>query len=251
MGPALLAALPALLQGGGTLLNMFGARNPARNAGNDLGKIQGYGQQAYNPFIQQGQQAGQQLSPMYQSQAQNPTGQYNDIMSQYQPSAGYQYKQGKLNQMMHNTAAAGGYAGTGGDQQQRGELTNSLMGEDMQQFLKDILGIQGAGMKGLEGQAERGYGAAGNLADYMGTAGSQNAGANYMKQLHGNESMQSGLGMLASLIGGKDAGAGGLSDMFSQLFGGGKGSATSYTDLKSLDPNRAMSQKAASSGLFR
>ena len=52
--------------------------------------------------------------------ANDPNGYYNQLLQGYQPSAGYQYQENKLNQLGHNTAAAGGYAGTGGDFQQRG-----------------------------------------------------------------------------------------------------------------------------------
>lgn len=227
------ATIAALIQGGTALFNTFKGSRDARNTNKQMGQIQQYGQQAYNPFIQQGQQAGQQLSPMYQQQATNPVGQYNDIMGQYQPSAGYQYKQDKLNQALHNTAASGGYAGTGGDQQQRGELTNALMGEDMQQFLQNILGIQGAGQKGLEGQAERGYGAAGNLADYMGAAQGQQGLFNMVGQKQNQGNRNDAASVLAGLIGGKDAGASGLSDIFSKIFGGASNKTTPYTDLKS------------------
>jgi len=231
----------ALIQGGGALFNMFGKRNPARRAGRDLAQIQGYGREAYNPFIQQGQQANQYLSPLYQQQATNPFGQYNEIMNQYQPSAGYQYKQNKLQDFAHNTAASGGYLGTDYDVKERNEMISALLGEDMQQFLSNILGIQGAGQAGLEGQANRGFQAAGGLADFLGTAGSQQAGANYMKRLHGNESMQSGLGQLASLIGGGSLKIPGIS-----------GRTTPMTPLSSRIPNysQAQSPRAASSGLF-
>lgn len=216
--------IAALVQGGTALFNTFSGNRNAKKMNQQLGQIQGYGREAYNPFIQQGQQAGQQLSPMYQQQAQNPVGQYNDILSQYQPSQGYQYKQGKLNQVLHNTAASGGYAGTGGDQQQRGELTNALMGEDMQQFLQNILGIQGAGMKGLEGQQQRGYESSGNLADYLGGAAGQQQLFNMVGQGQNQANRNDAASILSGLIGGsKDNG---LGDLFGKIFGGGSGGAT-------------------------
>lgn len=224
--------MAALIQGGTSLFNQFSGQRDARKNRQQMGQIQGYGREAYNPFIQQGQQAGQQLSPMYQQQMNNPTGQYNDIMSQYQPSQGYQYKQDKLNQMMHNTAASGGYAGTGGDQQQRGELTNALMGEDMQQFLQNILGIQSTGMKGLEGQAERGYGAAGNLADYMGNAAGAQVGSNMFGQANNQGNRNDASSILSGLIGGGNKGAN-FDEIFKMFGKGGGGNTTAFTPLTS------------------
>ena len=217
------ATIAAAIQGGTALFNMFSGNQANKKMNKQMGQIQGYGREAYNPFIQQGQQAGQQLNPMYSQMAANPSGQYNDIMSQYQPSAGYQYKQGKLNQMMHNTAASGGYAGTGGDQQQRGELTNALMGEDMQQFLQNILGIKGAGMTGLQHQADTGYHAAGSMADYLGSAAGQKSLFNMVGQGQNQANRNEGASILAGLIGGKDKGQGALGDIFSKIFGGGGG----------------------------
>ena len=162
------ATIMAAIQAGSSLYNTFGRNNPARAGGKELGKIQGYGQQAYNPFIQQGQQAQQQLSPQYSQMAGNPTDFYNQIMQQYQPSAGFQHQAGKLNQLATNKAAAGGYSGTGGDIFEHGEALQGLMGGDMQQFLQNILGIQGAGQQGLQGQANQGFQASGSLADYLG-----------------------------------------------------------------------------------
>lgn len=233
MSGALLAALPALIQGGTSLFNAFGSNNAARKAGKEFGKIQGYGREAYNPFIQQGQQANQQLSPLYQQQATNPVGQYNDILSQYQPSAGYQYKQDKLNQMAHNTAAAGGYAGTGGDIQNRSELFNGLMGEDMQQFLQNIFGIQNQGVQGLQHQGDMGYHAASSLADYLGTAGGRQGGLNAITKDYSNQTTNNGLSSLAGLIG--NSKENGLGDLFGGMFGGGAGGnkATPFVDLKS------------------
>ena len=240
--------IAALIQGGTALFNTFKGSRDASKTNKQMGQIQQYGQQAYNPFIQQGQQANQQLSPQYQQMAQNPTGQYNDIMSQYQPSQGYQYQKDKLNQYAHNTAASGGYAGTGGDVQDRSELFNGLMGKDMQQFLENIFKIQGSGMQGLEGQQQRGYESAGNLADYMGAAQGQKGLFNMISQNNNQANRSDASSILAGLIGGKGGGEGGLGDIFGSIFGGGK-QATPYTSLNSLDFTRPQSQKAAASGL--
>lgn len=195
------ATMAALIQGGTALYNTFGKNNPGRAAGNALGPIQGYGQSAYNPFIQQGQRAESQLFPQYSQMAGNPTDFYNNILKQYQPSAGYQYQEDKLNKAAGNTAAAGGFAGTDEDVRGRSEMLQQLMGGDMQRFLENILGIQGRGMQGLEQRVDRGYSASSNLADYAGSAATQQAGFDAYGRNQANKARNSGLSALSGLIG--------------------------------------------------
>ena len=232
------ATMMAIAQGANSLYGMFGKNNPGRAANKQLNQIPGYGRDAYNPFIQQGQQAQQQLSPQYSQMASNPMGQYNDIMSQYQPSAGYQYQYDKLNKAAGNTAASGGFAGTDNDVMNRSEMFQGLLGGDMQQFLQNILGIQGTGQAGLQHQADTGYHASGSLADYLGGASQLQARNSAFGRYLGNEnrnSAMSGLGSLAGLLGGGKSPSGG---------------ATPFTPLNKGSYMIPQSSMAASSGLF-
>ncbi len=222
MGLFSAGGIGSLLQGGASLMGMFGKNNPGRAAGSALAPIPEYGKQAYNPFIQQGQQAQQQLNPLYGQMTNNPQDYYNQLLSGYEPSAGYQHRQNNLNQTAHNAAAAGGYAGTGGDIEQRTQLINELMGGDIRQYLNDIMGIQGQGQKGLEGQVDRGFDASGALADYLGGAAGQQAGYNTFTRHQQNVNRNSGLSSLAELIGGGSFG-GGASPFKSLSSIGGRG----------------------------
>ena len=47
-----------------------------------------------------------------------------------------------------NAAAGGGYAGLPFDQEQQTTLVNALMNDDMQQWLQNVLSIQGTGLTG-------------------------------------------------------------------------------------------------------
>ena len=174
-----------------------GGSNPFEHAKPYLNAIPQFGKEAYSPYIQQGQQAQQGL-PNYQQMAQNPGEFYNELSKQYKPSQQYQnrYEQGM--RAANSTAAAGGYVGTPDDQRGRGELVNKLMGEDFQQFLQNILGIQGFGAQGLENQANRGYNASGNLADYLGQANQNLASGEFA----GKQQQQSNkYNLINSLIG--------------------------------------------------
>ena len=253
--------ISALIQGGTALYNTFGKNNPARAAGGELGKIAGYGRDAYNPFIQQGQNAMGQLGPQYSQMAGQPTDFYNQILGQFKPSAGYQYKEDRLNQLGHNTAAAGGYAGTQGDVENRSKAISGLLGEDMQQYLQNILGIQGAGQAGLQRQSDIGFMGAGGLADYLGTVGLNKGNLAANQSRYGNEASTNALGSLAGLIGSKQRPQGqqqpDLMELLSSLFGGGgvgsgqsqlpQGSQMSLNKLNYMSP---VSPVAARSGLF-
>jgi hypothetical protein len=234
--------IAGLIQGASSLYNTFGRNNPSRAAGKELGKIEGYGRDAYNPFIQQGQNATNQLSPQYQQMAGNPTDFYNNIMNQYKPSAGYQYQENKLNSLAKNTAAAGGYGGTPGAVSEHSELINQLLGGDMQQFLQNILGIQGQGQQGLENQVGRGFQASGNLADYLGTNSMMQAGNQFSGQRQQNENRNTGLSSLASLINNKgkyvepQQQQPDIMKLLSSLFGGGKsGASEDYRSLNEIN----------------
>ena len=97
--------------------------------------------------------------PQYGQMAEDPQDFLRQIESGYTPSEGYQYKQNKILQAMRNAAASGGRAGTMLDQEGQGDAVRGLLGEDMQQYLNNVLGIQGGGLSGLErllGGRERG-----------------------------------------------------------------------------------------------
>ena len=229
---ASLGGLGGLVSGGLGLMSAFGSgrrgnENPGGQALGMLNRNPAIGHQYYDPFIQQGQEAGNQLFPIQnqfagiqQQMGNNPTGFLDQLMSQYKPSEGYKYREKNLMQGAHNTAASGGFAGTEGDVRNRSELVNSLMGQDMQQFLQNVLGIQGQGMNpdlaGLGGLSERvgrGYNASSALADYLGDTNSMMASAAGSEAGYRGQSRQQRrsniYNSLSSLIGGIPTGGGG------------------------------------------
>lgn len=95
----------------------------------------------------------------YSRMGRNPTQFLDQIMRSYRPSEGYRFREGRLLGAQRNSAAAGGFAGTHSDQERQAEIANGLLGEDMQQYLQNVLGIQGAGLSGEErriGRFQRG-----------------------------------------------------------------------------------------------
>lgn len=186
-------------------MGIFGS-NPAKAAMPYLQQIPQFGKDAYQPFINQGMGAmsGQ---PNYQEMAQNPTNFLNMLMGQYQPSAGYQHKLDNALKAGGAAGAAGGVAGTPYHQEHMMGLANSLLDQDMQQFLGNVLGIQGFGAQGLENQIGRGFNASGNLADYLGSAYGQMGQAAFGGQQSSNATRQA---LLKGLIQAGAMGAGAL-----------------------------------------
>lgn len=231
--------------------------NPANSAMPYLNQIPGIGRQNLDPFIQRGQQAegrapavydqmyneAHNMPDLYQnnfpqeygSMAKNPTEFLDNIMKSYKPSEGYKYKQGKLLGAARNSAASGGFAGTQYDQDQQANMVNGILGGDMQEFLNNILGIQGQGLQGQERQlagrergqerqmlgqqralamrganeeatAQRGFDAAQALADLLGNTASAQGGVAYQGQRQRNQgrmdARQNRLDFLGQLLGG-------------------------------------------------
>jgi hypothetical protein len=153
----------SLFGGGG------GGPNPADAGMGYLNRIPGETRPYYQPFIESGQQASNIANPVYGQMTQNPNDFLNAIMRNYNPSEGYRYKQREMERAMANSQAAGGFIGTPYAQQQQAEQVQGLLGQDMQEFLRNILGIQGAGLEGQENRMNRGYNASNDYANVIGT----------------------------------------------------------------------------------
>lgn len=191
--------------------------NPADAAQGYLAQVPGQALQQLNPYIQRGQtaEAGNPgiynrmyneyanpdviSPPEYTEMSRNPMAFVENIMKNYEPSRGYRYKEGRMQQAMRNSAASGGFAGTQADQEQQAEAIRGMLGEDMQQFLQNILGVQGQGLSGRERGMERGVLGRERALARMGESGEAAAGRGYdaarsfADLLAGNASERGGL----------------------------------------------------------
>jgi len=162
----------ALGVGGQMASNRANRRNnPSAAAEQHLATVPGAVRPFYDPFIQRGTEAYNRtqglntqynnlfdspgvdpnaLPAEYERMAHNPTDFMNALMRGYNPSEGYRFKQQQMLDAMRNSASSGGFAGTPFNQQQQAETVQGLLGEDMQQYLQNILGIKGAGISGKE-----------------------------------------------------------------------------------------------------
>ncbi len=205
-----------------------GGSNPADTASPYLNQIPGVGHQGYDPYINQGQTAGQTAQSQYDTMTNDPAGFINRLMEQYKPSEGYQFSKDQLMKQYGNAAAAGGIAGTPLDQMNQAQGVQGLLSQDMQQFLSNVLGQHKEGLAGEEGVSNRGYDASKNLTDLLGGALNQQGGLAFNGTQQKNSDKNGLLSALAKALG-MGAGAffggapgaligGGLS---SSMFGGG------------------------------
>lgn len=219
--------LSLLMSGGGALLGglggLFGGDDSGEDPAQFLNQIPGIGKQYYEPYIQRGNEAQGRANNQYNRMAENPTDFINQIISSYKPSEGYKFREKNALNAARNSAAAGGFSGTHNDQMGQAELVNGLMGNDMQQWLQNILGAQGTGLQGLENESNRGFQSSGNLADYLGSALGQRAGLAHNRQQQGQQNsreMMAGLGQLLGAAGGLAGGFGGGSNPAGMVGGG-------------------------------
>lgn len=115
------------------------------------------------PFINRGEEQYGGLNDIYMQMRDDPAAFLESIMGNYEPSARYQQALKHGTQAASAAAAAGGYRGAPEDQEMQGRLAQSLMSDDMQNYINNILGIQTQGLGGSQGFYNQGYQAATGL----------------------------------------------------------------------------------------
>lgn len=222
----------------GFLSGLFGkGKNPADAAAPYLNQIAPMAQQNLGPWAQQGQQAQQQNQQQYNSMSSDPAAFLQQLRATYTPSEGYKFKHGQMQKAMEGAAAAGGYRGTQADQGAQAELVKGLLGEDEMAYVDKLLGIQGAGMQGNENIANRGFGAASDLTNVLGsTLGAQGSLA-FKGQENQNATRQAMMNKIFQMLGGAAGAAfGGPAGAVigNQIAGGG---ATYPTNAQQMGSN--------------
>ena len=214
--------------------------SPMKAAMPYLNQIPGVEQQYLGPYAQQGQQAYQTLQPQYESMATHPQDLINSIMGSYQSSPGFQALLNRSLQSAANTAAAGGERGSLYDINNQANLTNALMGQDMQQWLQNVLGVKQMGLGGEQGFYQTGYdasrGMASDLSNLLNEEGSlafqqarQDQSNPFLSNLINSLAQGVGGGIGAGLLGGPGgAAAGFLGGVSHGLSGGSKNATSTY-----------------------
>lgn len=203
--------------------------NPADPAMGYLNQIGPMAQENLGPWQQQGQQAQMQNQEQYNRLVSSPADFYNELRATYSPSEGYKFKQDQMQRAMAGQAAAGGRISTPENQAAQARLTRDLLAEDEMAYMDRVLGLYGTGLQGNELISGRGFGAAGDLANILGTNLTQQAGLAYKQQENENAKRNAWLKALMGLGGaaigglaGGPAGAMAGASIGSNLAGGGK-----------------------------
>lgn len=183
----------------------IGGGNPANAAAPYINQIPGQLHQTYDPYINRGNAQYDSLNKQYTTMGQDPTAYLNSMLQSYTPSKGYQLQRDEALRAAGNTAAAGGMRGSLDDITKQSRLADSLMGQDMQQWLSNVMGIQNQGLQGQQHFYDQGYNMANNMgSDLSNVLGTQSQLA-FQGQSQQNRAFQD---LLSSLIqGGAMAGS--------------------------------------------
>jgi hypothetical protein len=162
------------------LSSAFGSqKNPAKEANKYLDQIPAAMKPYFDQFINQGQQAGQQLQGQYNQMTQDPNALITQLTQGYKESPGYQFKLQQALGAGQNASAAGGMLGTPQDQQQQMGVANDIASKDWEDYLNHILGIFGAGQAGQQGLQEQGFKASTGYGENLGNVLGQKAQYGY------------------------------------------------------------------------
>lgn len=138
-----------------------------------LGQIPGEIAPYYDPYIEQGQRAGEQIEDLSGQMAQDPGDYISSLMGGYEETPFYKMQREMMTQAAANTAAAGGTRGNPLDQKRQQEITQGLLYQGMQPYMQNVLGAQQMGMGGLQSLFSPGFEAStrfgGDISNIMGT----------------------------------------------------------------------------------
>jgi len=186
MAPLIIAALiSAAIEAGKIGYDYFKEKpkNPAKKAEPWLEKAG----DIYKPYMEQGQEAYDVRNPIFNQRAQDPIGQYNQLMSGYQESPGYQKRRENALTAAGNSAAAGGMRGGLQDMSNESQIADALLQGDMGDWYNKVYGMQNSGLEGLGDIYNKGYSAASDLANNYGNRGN----LDMLGQIYNNQQKQS------------------------------------------------------------
>ena len=181
----------------GSIMEKITGKNPADKAMPYLKDIPNMEHQNYDPYVNQGQSQYGSLNQNYGQMANDPAAFLESLMKGYQPSQAFQMKNKNALNAAGNTAAAGGYRGTGNDMNNEGAISNTLMNEDMQQWLNNVLGLQERGTQGQQGLYNTGFNATTGLTSDLANLGGTQASLAFQGQ---NQKNMNQTDLLKSLL---------------------------------------------------
>ncbi len=187
-------------QAAGGAWNIFGNKgiNPADAANQSLNKIPGQSLEQYNPYMQAGKSALDDLQNRYKDLFSGNV--QNTLGENYKESPGYQWKLKQALAASNNAQAAGGMLGTPQHEQLNMQTAEGIAGQDYNDYIKNQMGLYGLGLGGEEGINNQGFDATKQYTDTLNNMASQQAGYNYAGQAGKNASKGQGMSDIFSGI---------------------------------------------------
>lgn len=178
-----------------------GGGNPADAAMPYINQIPGELKKYLQPYVDRGNQAYDFLNPLFSQMASDPAGYLKGIESQYSESPDFIRRRDEAEQAARTASAAGGMLGTPDQLKQASQIADSLQGQDMQQWLQNVMGLQGRGISGESGFEQQGYGASSNLAQALASVLAQQGNLAFQRQQQEDQSASDLFGGIAGLAG--------------------------------------------------
>lgn len=187
--------------------NYFTGGNPAGDAMQYSQQLPGTVRPYYEPFIEQGQQANQDINPQYSRMATDPAEYMNQLMKNYSLDEGFQMQKKNLQRELSGVAAAGGYRGNQYDQEQQAKLVSALLASHRGDWFDRVRELQQGGLEGRRRTADLGFVASTGLGDILGSNLNQMGSLAFQGA---QAKQQSRSDLLRNLIGGAALAAGGI-----------------------------------------
>jgi hypothetical protein len=130
----------------------------------------------------------------------------NNAAKGFQQSPGYQFNMNQNMNASNQAAAAGGFLGSSGHQQDSANRASNLANQDYYNYLGNALNMYNTGLQGTSGINQMGYNASNELANSLANVMMAQAGMAYKGQENANQA-QAGITGNVMKIGGAVAGA--------------------------------------------
>jgi hypothetical protein len=144
-----------------------GGKNPADEAMKYLDQIPGQTQPYYEPYINAGKGALNQLQGQYGQMLNNPGAMYDKFAKGYKESPGYQLRLKEALNAGNSAQAAGGMLGTPQHERTNMGLATDVASQDFENYLNHILGLHTEGLDTANKINTMGYGASTGYADSL------------------------------------------------------------------------------------
>jgi hypothetical protein len=195
--------MPGLMNGIGSI---FGGiqmmnNNPATQAMGYSEQLPGVVKPYYEPYIETGLAAQEELWDEYMKLISNPQVVYDMLAGGFEQSPGYEWQYDQAMNAANNAAAAGGMSGTPAHMTNASTIAQNTAAQDYYNYLDRMFGLYGMGMGGMSDFNKMGYQASDALAGLLAQNLMNQAGLAALEAQNQNSAMGSIVGGATSAVG--------------------------------------------------